>query len=143
MAETRSETLEADANAGQGLILVIEDNEGMRNVTPKQLRDLGHRTLEAENVRAALAILDSHPKIDLLFTDIVMPEGMTGSEFALDARKRHPDLKILLTSGYTAHAAANGYHDIEGLELLSKPFGKSDLAKTLKRLLDQAVVIRI
>lgn len=113
---------------GQGLILV-EDNEGMRNGTPKQLRDFGHRTLEAENARAALAILDSHSEIDLLFTDIVMPGGMTGSELALDAGKRHPDLKILLTSGYTAHAAANGYHDIEGLELLSKPFRKSDLAK--------------
>ena len=126
-----------EAARGGELILVVEDNEGMRNVTLKQLHDLGYSTLEAENAKAALTILDRHPQIDLLFTDIVMPDGMTGIELAREASKRRPGLKILLTSGYTAHAMTNGYHDIEGLELLSKPFRKVDLAKKLKRLLDQ------
>ncbi len=126
-----------ETRRGQELILVVEDNQGMRNVTLKQLRDLGYRTLEAENAKAALALLDGHPEIDLLFTDIVMPGGMSGIELAREASTRRPGLKILLTSGYTAHAMANGYHDINGLELLSKPFRKAELAAKLKGLFDQ------
>jgi len=83
-----------------------------------------------------LAILDSHQDIDLLFTDIVMPGGTSGIELAREASIRRPGLKILLTSGYTEHAMTNGYHDINGLELLSKPFRKTDLAIKLKTLLD-------
>ena len=75
-------------------------------------------------MKITLAILDHHRDIDLLFTDIVMPGGITGCELAREAVVRCPGLKVLLTSGYTAHAVTNGYHDIEGLELLNKPFRK-------------------
>ena len=117
-------------------ILVVEDNEGVRLVALKQLENLGYRTLEAENAKEALAILDREPEIDLLFTDIVMPGGMSGSELAREASKRRPGLKVLLTSGYTAHAATNGDHDIEGLELLNKPFRQRDLAEKLRAFFD-------
>jgi PAS domain S-box-containing protein len=117
-------------------ILVVEDNEGVRLVALKQLENLGYRTLEAENAKEALAILDREPEIDLLFTDIVMPGGMSGSELAREASKRRPGLKVLLTSGYTAHAATNGDHDIEGLELLNKPFRQRDLAEKLRHFFD-------
>jgi PAS domain S-box-containing protein len=123
--------------AGTELVLMVEDNNDLRAVTLKQLTDLGYRTLEAENAKAALAILAERPDIDLLFTDIVMPGGMTGTELAREAKRLYPRLKILLTSGYTARATANGFHDIEGLELLNKPFRKRDLAQRLRSVLER------
>jgi len=80
-------------------------------------------------------MLEAHPEIDLLFTDIIMPGGMTGTELAREARRLYPKLKILLTSGYTARAMTNGVHDIAGLELLNKPFRKRDLAQRLRAVL--------
>jgi CheY-like chemotaxis protein len=122
---------------GTELVLMVEDNKDLRVVTLKQLTDLGYRTLEAENAHAALKILAERPDVDLLFTDIVMPGGMTGTELAREARRLYPKLKILLTSGYTARAMANGFHDIEGLELLNKPFRKRDLAQRLRTVLER------
>jgi PAS domain S-box-containing protein len=122
--------------AGTELVLMVEDNKDLRVVTLKQLTDLGYRTLEAENAKQALQILAERPDIDLLFTDIVMPGGMTGTELAREAKRLYPKLKILLTSGYTARAMANGFHDIEGLELLNKPFRKRDLATRLRSVLE-------
>lgn len=119
---------------GRERVLVVEDNDELRLVTIKQLTGLGYRALEAQNGQDALEVLAANPTIDLLFTDIVMPGGMTGTELAREARKLYPNLKILLTSGYTARAAANGFHDIEGLELLNKPFRRADLADRLKKL---------
>jgi PAS domain S-box-containing protein len=129
----------ADDAPAQGteLVLMVEDNKDLRVVTLKQLTDLGYRTLEAENARMALKILAEHPEIDLLFTDIVMPGGMTGTELAREAKRLYPKLKILLTSGYTARAMANGFHDIEGLDLLNKPFRKRDLAQRLRAVLER------
>jgi len=122
---------------GTELVLMVEDNKDLRAVTLKQLTDLGYRTLEADNAKAALKILAERPDIDLLFTDIVMPGGMTGTELAREAKRLYPRLKILLTSGYTARAMANGFHDIEGLELLNKPFRKRDLAQRLRSVLER------
>jgi len=85
-----------------------------------------------------LATLAQHPEIDLLFTDIIMPGGMTGVELAREVRRLYPRIRILLTSGYTARAMANGFHDIEGLELLQKPFRKNDLAQRIRHILDNA-----
>ncbi|MEZ5830659.1 MAG: PAS domain-containing protein [Dongiaceae bacterium] len=135
---TRPDAGEPDLSAGSGLVLMVEDNKDLRTVTVKQLADLGYRTLEAENAKAALELLARHPEIDLLFTDIIMPGGMTGTELAREARRLYPKLKILLTSGYTARAMANGFHDIEGLELLNKPFRKRDLAHKLRSVLERA-----
>ncbi|WP_374370624.1 PAS domain-containing protein [Dongia sp.] len=122
--------------AGAECVLVVEDRADLRAVTVKQLADFGYRTLEAENARGALAMLAAHPEIQLIFSDIVMPGGMTGTELAREAHRLYPRIKILLTSGYTARAAANGFHDIEGLDLLLKPFRKADLARRLRALLD-------
>ena len=72
-----------------------------------------------------------------MFTDVIMPGGMTGCELAREVRKRWPSLRILLTSGYTQQAVANGCQDLNGLELLQKPFRKSDLASKIRNILDQ------
>ena len=81
--------------------------------------------------------MQQHPEIDLPFTDVIMPGGMTGCELAREVRKRRPSLKILLTSGYTAQAVANGCHDLARLELLQKPFRKNDLAAKLRHIPDE------
>jgi PAS domain S-box-containing protein len=137
IAGVRPATGENMPAPGTELVLMVEDNKDLRTVTLKQLIDLGYRTLEAENAKMALKILAERPEIDLLFTDIVMPGGMTGTELAREARRLYPKLKILLTSGYTARAMANGFHDIEGLELLNKPFRKRDLAQRLRMVLER------
>ena len=122
---------------GSEAVLVVEDNEDLRAVTVKQLNELGYRTLEAGNAKQALEVLAVHPEIDLLFTDIIMPGGMIGTEMARQARRLYPKLKILLTSGYSARAMAGGFHDIEELELLNKPFRRRDLARRLRAVLDR------
>ena len=137
IAGVRPATADHAPAPGTELVLMVEDNKDLRTVTLKQLTDLGYRTLEAENAKVALTILAERPDIDLLFTDIVMPGGMTGTELAREAKRLYPKLKILLTSGYTARAMANGFHDIEGLELLNKPFRKRDLAQRLRTVLER------
>ena len=137
VADVRPAAADRAPAPGTELVLMVEDNKDLRTVTLKQLIDLGYRTLDAENARVALNILAERPDIDLLFTDIVMPGGMTGTELAREARRLYPKLKILLTSGYTARAMANGFHDIEGLELLNKPFRKRELAQRLRSVLER------
>lgn len=123
--------------AGGERVLVVEDNADLRAVSVMQLADLGYRTYEAGNARDALEMLSTYPDIRVLFSDIVMPGGMTGTELAREARRRHPHLRVLLTTGYAARAAANGFHDIGGLDLLLKPFRKADLGRKLRELLAQ------
>jgi PAS domain S-box-containing protein len=134
--ETARAASDAPTAIAHECVLVVEDRADLRAVTVKQLTDLGYRTLEAENAKAALDMLAAHPEIQLLFSDIVMPGGMTGTELAREAHRLYPRIRILLTSGYTARAMANGFHDIEGLDLLLKPFRKTDLARKLRDLLD-------
>ena len=120
---------------GSETVLVVEDDEGMRQVGVRQLTELGYRTLEASSAKEALAILEQVPHVDLLFTDVIMPGGMTGYELARAARRGFPKLKILLTSGYTAQGMATGFQEGESLELLVKPYRKSDLARKVRQVL--------
>jgi CheY-like chemotaxis protein len=89
---------------GQESILVVEDNDQVRQHVAAQLVGLGYQVKEAASAAEALAILDSGWSIDLLFTDVVMPGGMNGKQLADAVRLRQPALKILFTSGYTEDA---------------------------------------
>jgi PAS domain S-box-containing protein len=122
--------------AGGELILVVEDNEGMRAVTAKQLSGLGYRVLEADSGSAALKILDGNREIALLFSDVMMPGGMTGYDLAKEARLRRPDLPILLTTGYATEAAAAEAPTIDRLQLLMKPYRMNDLEDRLRQVLE-------
>lgn len=133
---TRSGADAAVPAANHELILVVEDNPDLRSLTIRQLTDLGYRTLEAANAREGLRILNAHSEVELVFSDIMMPGGMTGAELAVEARRLRPDLKILLTSGYTARPPANGSNDMDGVEVLNKPFRKQELAKRLRKIFD-------
>ncbi len=120
--------------AGGELVLVVEDNEGMRAVTAKQLTGLGYRVLEADSGATALKTLDGNAEIALLFSDIMMPGGMTGYDLAREARRRRPNLPILLTTGYSSEAAAEG-PKIDKLQLLMKPYRMNDLEDRLRQVL--------
>jgi PAS domain S-box-containing protein len=116
-------------------VLVVEDNPGMRRIVLRQLRELGYRVLECDRAAAALEILQDS-SVDVLLTDIVMPGGLDGVKLARIAQKRWPALKIVLTSGFPqARVEGNGGLP-GGLNLLSKPYHKEELAATLRAALD-------
>jgi PAS domain S-box-containing protein len=121
---------------GQELILVVEDNEGLRDIAVRQLQELGYRTLPAGDGTSALEIIRGSAPIDLLFTDVVMPGGLDGRALANAARRERPQLKVLFTSGFTAAAASAATEDQFGSNLLSKPYRKGELAGRVRAALD-------
>ena len=124
------------STGGKETILVVEDDEGVRAAVCDMLGDLGYGVLRAENAESALGVLNGGAKIDLLFTDVVMPGTMNTRELARRARQLNPEIKILFTSGYTQNAIVhNGRLDAD-VFLLSKPYRKDDLARKLRSLLD-------
>lgn len=119
-------------------ILVVEDDPFVRQHVIATIQSLGYRISEAENASIALELLAAADDIVLLFTDIVMPGGMNGRELADIALQRHPDLCVLYTSGYTENAVVHQGRLDPGVELLSKPYKRQDLAQKLRAVLDQA-----
>ena len=120
---------------GSERILVVEDDEGVRAAVIDMLTDLGYRVQRAENAEGALKLLEGGAKVDLLFTDVVMPGSITTRELARRARELDPGLKILYTSGYTQNAIVhNGRLDDDAF-LLSKPYRKDELARKLRSVL--------
>jgi len=118
-------------------VLVVEDDEQVRTLTVSAVEELGYRVHQAGNAAAALRILDAHPEIVLLFTDIVMPD-MNGRALAEEAQRRRPGLKVLFTTGFTRHAVIhNGIVD-PGISLLAKPFSLEALAAKLRSVLGTA-----
>ncbi|WP_116811393.1 ATP-binding protein [Steroidobacter cummioxidans] len=122
--------------SGAGMtILVVEDEESVRHVSVEALTELGYNVLEANGAAMALRLLDQHPEIDIMFTDVVMPE-VNGRMLADEARQRRPDLKVLFTTGYTRNAIVhNGVLD-PGVHLIGKPFNLEQLARKLAEIKD-------
>jgi PAS domain S-box-containing protein len=120
---------------GSETVLAVEDNPGLRRVVARQLRELGYRLLEAPDGAGAVQILENEP-VDLLFTDVVMPGGMSGFDLARLAAERWPAMKVVLTSGFPqVKAAGNGDRPLN-LRLLTKPYRRTDLARILREALD-------
>ena len=118
-------------------VLVVEDNDALRHVVLRQIKDFGYRVLEADGATAALVILESE-KVDLIFTDIVMPGDIDGITLAQRAVIRQPNLKIVLTSGFPDPRIISGFGAIaSSVLLLSKPYRKDKLAAVLRQALDQ------
>jgi CheY-like chemotaxis protein len=128
----------SDNPRGGESILVVEDDPLVRNLVARQLRDLGYRVIEAADGPKARKILDSEQPIDLMLTDVVMPGGMTGRELAELALRQRPSLKTLYTSGYTEDSIAHQGKLDPGVNFLSKPFRRQDLALKVRAVLDAA-----
>jgi CheY-like chemotaxis protein len=119
-------------------VLLVEDNDDVRRLGVEALEQLGYVVLPAADGRAALRVLDDRheARIDLLFTDVVLPGGMTGFELARAIRARRAGLPALFTSGYAAgRAASAGFVDGEA-PLLSKPYGIEALASAIRQAID-------
>jgi CheY-like chemotaxis protein len=101
------------------------------------LRELGYRVLSAANGAAALAVLAREPDVQLLFTDVGLPGGMTGRQLADEVRRRWPGLRVLYTTGYARNAIVHGGVLDAGTELLPKPFTYADLAAKIRSVLDR------
>ena len=126
---------------GNESVLVVEDNDAMRRVVRRQLAELGYRVIEADRAAEGLELLERED-IDLLFTDIVMPGGMSGFDLARQAMARWPMLKVVLTSGFP-EAALNGNDGaVAGRRLLNKPYRRDELARVLREILDEEQVAR-
>ena len=117
------------------VILAVDDNTAVRETVVLQLKALGYAVREADSAQVALQILGSRDRIDLLFTDIVMPGGMNGKELATQARLKRPGLKVLFTSGFPQTSPASGAEFASDDVLLSKPYRRQDLARALKGVL--------
>jgi PAS domain S-box-containing protein len=128
------EALKTSMDKGHEIVLAVEDNDGLRRVVVRQLNDLGYRVLEAPDGAAALKILEREP-VDLLFTDIMMPGGMSGYELARNAVARWPSLKVLLTSGFPETKLNGNGSASAKMHLLTKPYRKDDLASALRKAL--------
>jgi CheY-like chemotaxis protein len=116
---------------GEETILIVEDDALLRKSVVIQVQRLGYRVLVAANAREALAIIDGREKIDLLFTDVVMPGPISGWQLAVEALSRRPSLRTLYTSGYSENMMVHGCLDADML-WLAKPYRHADLAKMIR-----------
>ena len=117
-----------------GRVLLVEDDSDVRGATRSMLEELGYSVVEAASAEAALKVLAAGPRVDLVFTDVIMASGVTGIELARAIRTQQPQLPVLLTSGYTAQRLAT--NAVNGdLPLLRKPYTLSQLAEALGALM--------
>ncbi|MEX1205294.1 MAG: PAS domain S-box protein [Dongiaceae bacterium] len=135
-ASAEAQPLGAGLPRGDETVLVVEDDTAVRELVVSQLAGLGYAVLQAPDGPAAEAVLEGGAAVDLLFTDIVMPGGMTGRQLADRARRRRPGLKVLFTSGYAENAVVHQGRLDPGVHLLSKPYKKLDLARKVRDALD-------
>jgi PAS domain S-box-containing protein len=116
-------------------ILVVEDDKDVRAYSNESLRELGYSVLQAADAVAALSVLDNHPEVVLLFTDVGLP-GLNGRELVDRARQKRPRLKVLFTTGYARNAIVHQGRLDPGVELLTKPFTRAQLAVRIRDVMD-------
>jgi len=122
---------------GAETVLIVEDEDIVRDMCVRVLDELGYRVLQASNGKEAIALSKGHGgRIDLLMTDVVMP-GMNGGELATQLIVHHPEMRVLFTSGYTENVIVHhGVLDDE-VSFLGKPYSPSALAKKIREVLDK------
>jgi len=123
---------------GPETILVVEDDQEVRDTAVALLADLGYRVLRAPDAAAGLAVIESGVTVDLLFTDVVMPGALRSADMARKAQELLPGLPVLYTSGYTENAIVHGGRLDPGVELLAKPYTREALARKIRQLLAAA-----
>ncbi len=115
-------------------VLLVEDEAGVRELVAERLRELGYRVLEAADGPAALRLLRSGARVDVLVTDVGLPGGLNGRQVADVARERRPDLPVLFITGYAAVTLAHGAALDPGMEMMTKPFALDALATRIRDL---------
>jgi PAS domain S-box-containing protein len=137
VAKTTADTAQsiaAETNTGAGqTVLVVEDEPAVRDISAAFLRSLGYRVHAVGNAAEALQMLAHDDTIALLFSDVMLGDGMDGNELARAARRRRPELQVLLTSGYEDSVARQDPLDADRFELLRKPFRREQLAAAARR----------
>jgi CheY-like chemotaxis protein len=132
VAESRRTLIPLRVANGGETVLVVEDDEDVLAMAVESLSDLGYKVLIAHDGEEALAIVRGSQQIDILFSDIVMPGGINGVQLAVEARRLRPDIKVLLTSGYTGAALRNEHGLPDDLPVLGKPYRHDQLAAQLR-----------
>jgi PAS domain S-box-containing protein len=121
----------SEPRPGAGTILVVEDDAEVREVAVEILQSLGYRILEARNGQEALELMQSPEPLDLLFTDLVMPGGISGVALARQAQAMRPGLRVLLTTGYAGAEASAA----DEFPLIAKPFRSTELSRAIARVM--------
>jgi len=116
-------------------VLVVDDDPDVRSLSVQRLSDLGFQVHAAPNGPAALEVLAGSEPIDLVFTDVVMPGGLTGFGVADAAVARRPGVKIVFTTGYGGTATPHGQLRHRGAPMLHKPYTRKDLAIAIQQVL--------
>jgi signal transduction histidine kinase len=116
-------------------ILVVDDESVVRMLIVDMLSELGYRTVESDDGVSGLALLETMPDVDLLITDVGLPGGMNGRQFADLARQHKPGLNVLFVTGYAENDVVSGCSLEPGMQVLTKPFSMSDLALRIESLL--------
>ncbi len=124
------------AAGGVETIFVVEDDTLVRNFVTAQLQSLGYKTVAAADSKAALQLIEAGQAFDLLFTDVVIPGGMSGRELAEEVAKRRPGVRVLYTSGYTDNAIVHHGKLDDGVMLLTKPYRRNQLAEMIRKALN-------
>lgn len=120
------------------VVLVVEDDDDVRMFTTESLRDLGFTVLEARDGPSALRQLELHPEVQLIFTDVGLP-GVNGAQLVAAARELRPGIKVLFTTGYARNAIVHQGRLDPGVELITKPFTRAQLASRIRDVLDVRV----
>ncbi len=133
--EVKTDSDTATELQGGETVLLVEDDDLVRNHASKLLSDLGYRVIVAVDGKQALGIVRGDVSIDLLFTDVMMPGGMTGPQLAAEVEKLRPGLPVLYTSGYTENAIVHHGRVDAGVNLLHKPYSRRKLAEKIHQAL--------
>ena len=127
---------------GREAILVVEDDAAVRAVAVATLESVGYRVQQAADGRLALEILRQAGEIDLLFTDLVMPNGISGQDLLRMARELRPDLKAIFTSGYSEQFIRGREEADKDVPLLPKPYRRQKLTDIVRSVLDRTALRR-
>ncbi len=136
-AEREDTIVTQAAPGGDETILVVEDDADLRETVVTALGQLGYRAIAAANAASALKILAGTERIDLLFTDVMMPGGMLGPGLAMQARELRPSIEVLFTTGYADAAALSSTVGLSSTDIIYKPYRNEELALRIRYVLDR------
>src|SRR5437660_6892011 len=135
--------MRAEDPVGKETILLVEDGLGLRLIIQSILQELGYQVIAAANANEALDLWVSHRNaVDLLLTDLVLPESMSGQQLAQRLRSERPELKVLYTSGFEIDPDESSEEIVAGVNFIYKPFRRETLIKAVRRSLDSGVELQ-